>query len=301
MIKISENSEKIVSPDESIKKRKSLRNLGIIIAISFTAFWTILGLFQWIPSGVSAEDYDYIYLIFMCGAGIITVFHLWCRYPGFPEDSPLRRLFKLMGFTFFPLIIIFTIQLIDTVLQWNGLSTIFGTINSIVGTIKFDFFGIEQFGTTMPGDSLVIFEIIVFSIIFYIYPMEVFTGKKRWRIYILIGFLVLIPLAPFIAEAFNEMIISIVTAAIIIYVVYCFLYLFYLYFSTARKSTGSMRKGGYLVAFGLLFLILTWIVGWALPAMGDMPNALRTFIQYTVGITAVLIYNWGFYILRPIT
>ena len=83
--------------------------------------------------------------------------------------------------------------------------------------------------------------------------------------------------------------------------VYCFIYLFYLYFSTAIKSSGIMKKGGVMIAFGLLLLILTWVVGWALPAALDVDAVVKTVIQYGIGISAIALYNWGFYILRPVS
>jgi hypothetical protein len=290
------------TPEQQVKL---IKTTGIVLLSVYLFIFLLFGILHFLSAPWGDKELNFIFLVVMCISGIGTGFHLWTRYPKFPQDSPFRNLFKLMGFTFIPLFAIFTIQNIDSLLNWAQLPSIFGTINSLVGSIVFDFFNLPQFHTTMPAESLIVFGFIIVSILFYLYPMEKFNNKKIWRMYILIILFILLPFAPIIANSgssdLNTWLLSIMTSFIVLFVVYCFVYLFYLYFSTARKGTGTMKKGGMMVAFGLLLLILTWVVGWALPAAVDINTITKTIIQYGIGVSAMVLYNWGFYILRPIS
>jgi len=281
---------------------KKIKLIGMISIFGFSAIWFIM-LFIQIMTNTSLQSRDfinYIYLTIMCALGIFTCFHLWSRVPAFEGNQKMQNLFKSMGLTFLPLILIFTIQLIDYALKWNGFPTIFGTLNAKIPTLEFYFFNIEKFRTTMPADSILIFDIVIFALIFYINPMEQYVGKKRWRIYILLICFFLVLLTPFVVNFTNIWIISIMTIFIVLFVLYSFGYLFYLYFNVAIRGIGNMRKGGLLIAFGILFMILTWVAGWLLPLLFDLSDILKIAIQYAIGILAVVMFNSGFYILRPL-
>jgi len=290
------------SDSSSNSKKESLRILiiGLALCSSYVLIMILAGYPFLVANANTQEAYTFIYMVFLCTAGIMTSFHLWSRVPLLPKNTSMRNLFRTIGFTFLPTFLIFSIQTIDTILDFNSLPTLFGSINQAIGTIKFNFFGLEQYKTTMPADSLVIFEFIIISIMCYIYPMERFVDKKPWRVLALLIVLIFLPLAPFIVSAgASDVVISIFTATIVLYVVYCFFYLFYLYFSTAMKASGTVKQGGIMIAFGLLLLIITWMIGWALPLISEIDAIATNILQYGLGALSLILFNRGFYILRP--
>ena len=90
----------------------------------------------------------------------------------------------------------------------------------------------------------------------------------------------------------SDFILSIGTVAVILVTVYNFFYLFYLYLITGLKAKkGSpMRKASIMIGFALLFMLLTWIVGWAIRII-----FLDIIATIFFAGSALFLFNFGFY------
>lgn len=269
--------------------------VGVVCVALFAIPWIVLAVLY---APVDSSLFQFLALLAIATGGLATSFHLWSRIPKFPPDLNLRTLYKLMGFTFIPILLIFAYQLTDQVLRWQGLATISEQINSIAPDVQFDLFYVEEFHTRVPVDSLIVFALIIIGISFYIWPMERFVKQQfPWHTVSMLAVAPLLPLMIVLRDA--PLALSIATTVGVVWLVYNFIFLFYLYFKVAIQSTGVMRKGGILIAFGLILFILTWISGWAVGALNDIPNWGENLIQLGLGVGALGLFNAGFWIMRP--
>jgi len=93
-------------------------------------------------------------------------------------------------------------------------------------------------------------------------------------------------------------VMSIITTFIILWLLYNFLFLFYLYFSTGLNSPKgtAMRKASFMIGIGLLMILITWVAGWAINT--EVP-LLDLAIQMSFGAIGIGFFNYGFYLIRP--
>ncbi|MHA1343530.1 MAG: hypothetical protein ACTSQG_06065 [Promethearchaeota archaeon] len=277
--------------------------IGILVIIAYILPWIILVFLHWMKDGFNVNnvaDIRFIVSISVCGAALATSFHLWSRVPSL--EGQLKKLFLLTGFTFIAIVIIFTYLIIDVVLGWQGYPTIAATLNSNISAVRFDFFGIEGLTATMPADSFLTFGLILFAISFYLFPIEKYVKQKvPWHT---ISMFICIAIIPVLVLAVprefpgSEIAMSIITTIIVVWVLYNFLFLFYLYFSTGLKSPKgtNMRKASFMIGIGLLLIIFTWIAGWAINTGVPLTDLV---IQMAFGALGIILFNYGFYIIKP--
>ncbi len=279
-------------------KGTNFRLIGIIVIIAYLTPWIIIAIFHWMNEVFISDDLSFILYIMVCGAGWATSFHLWSRVPKL--EGRVRKLFRTTGFTFLVLVLLFTYLLLNVVLPWLGLPSINQLLNDTIPAIAFTIF--DLFYTTMPADSLVTFAVLLLAIAFYLFAMERYARQKfPWHTLSMFICTALIPILVVIkSETFESMIImSIGTVGVVLIVLYNFLFLFYLYFSLGRQAPeGSpLRKASFMIGFGFLCIILTWIVQWAIPNIGD--GVINLIIQMSFGAAGIILFNYGFYLIRP--
>ena len=276
---------------------------GSIVIIAYTVPWLLLGILHWSIEGFNLSalsNVQFIVSLTVSALALATSFHLWSRVPKL--EGQIRKLFLLTGFTFIVILGIFNYLLIDTLLEWTGFPTIQKSLNTSIPQVEFDFFGIEGLTATMPADSFVTFALIIIAISFYIFPMEKYVKQTMpWHTYSLFLCAAVIPvLLLFVPRDFPGafIIMSILTAAIVLWLLYNFFFLFYLYFSTGLKSPKgtAMRKASFLIGIGLLLILFTWISGWAINTGTPL---IDLGIQMSFGGIGITIFNYGFYLISP--
>jgi len=277
--------------------------IGLITIVAYTIPWLIMGILHWSTAGLDLADLtnvQFIVSLTVSALALATSFHLWSRVPKL--EGQIRKLFLLTGFTFIVILGIFDYLLIDTILEWMGMPTIVNSLNNSIAQVEFNFFGIEGLKATMPADSFVTFALIIFAISFYIFPMEKYVKQTiPWHTYSLFACAAVIPvLILFVPRDFpgSEIVMSILTAVIVLWLLYNFLFLFYLYFSNGLKSPKgtAMRNASFMIGIGLLLILLTWISGWAINTGTPI---LDLAIQMSFGGIGIFIFNYGFYLIRP--
>lgn len=263
----------------------------------------IIGILHWALEGFNINELtniQFIVSLTVSALALATSFHLWSRVPQL--EGQIRKLFFLTGFTFIVVLGIFNYLLVDTLLDWTGFPTIAQSLNNSIARVEFDFFGIEGLTATMPADSFLIFALIIIAISFYIFPMEKYVKQTTaWHTYSLFACALIIPvLLLFVPRDFpgSEIVMSILTAVIVLWLLYNFLFLFYLYFSTGLKSPKgtAMRKASFMIGIGLLLILFTWISGWAINTGTPL---IDLGIQMSFGGIGIFIFNYGFYLIRP--
>jgi len=277
--------------------------IGLVVIIAYTIPWLLIGILHWSIGGFDLSDLtnvQFIVSLSVSALALATSFHLWSRVPQL--EGQIRKLFLLTGFTFIVILGIFNYLLVDTLLEWTGFPTIAKSLNNSIQEVRFDFFGIEGLTATMPADSFVTFALIILAISFYIFPMEKYVKQTiPWHTYSLFACAAVIPvLILFVPRDFpgSEIVMSIITAVIVLWLLYNFFFLFYLYFSTGLKSPKgtAMRKASFMIGIGLLLILFTWIAGWAINTGTPI---LDLAIQMSFGGIGIFVFNYGFYLIRP--
>jgi hypothetical protein len=281
------------------ERSKKFLLIGIIVIVGYTAPWVIIGFLHWmiIPFDLGdIKDIQYIVSVFVCAFAWFTSFHLWSRVHSL--EGRIKKLFLLSGFTFVVITGIFTYTIINILLEWLGLPSISGAVNSAIPEITFNVFTIKAFKIRMPADSFITFTLILLAISFYLYPMEKYVKQTLpWHTITMLLCTGLIPLLLVFRDVPNSVwLFSIGTIGVILWVFYNFLFLFYLYFSTGLKSPKgtAMRKASFMIGFGLFSIILTWIVG--LINLGE--PLLEFALQMITGGLGISLFNYGFYLIR---
>jgi len=288
-----------------VESEKKILMIGILVSIAYITPWMIIASIYWLDNGFDINDVktvQYIVSLMVCALAIITSFHLWSRLPSISKESQIRKLFLLTGFTFIIIVVIFSYMLIDISLEWSGNLSIAKILNDNIEQVRFDFFGIEGLTASMPADSFVTFALVLLAISFYLFPMEKYVKQTiPWHTYSMFVCTAVIPiLLLLVPREFpgNAIIMSIITSLIVLFVLYNFLFLFYLYFSTGLKSPkgSAMRKASFMIGIGLLLIIITWIAGWAINTGTPL---IDLTIQMSFGGLGILLFNYGFYLIRP--
>lgn len=152
----------------------------------------------------------------------------------------------------------------------------------------------------MPGDSFILFGLLMIGLSTYLYPIEKYAKQKTpWHTITILICLAIIPVM--LALQFNpdmNFVMSLGTIIVVVWVLYNFFFLFYLYFSTGRQSPkgSEMRKASFMIGIGILFLISIWIVNWALSI--GVEN-LVIIVQVILASLGIILFNYGFYLIRP--
>ncbi len=276
---------------------------GIIVIMAYDLPWLLFGIIHWLGEGFDLSDLlnvQFLTGIFVSGAALGTSFHLWSWVPKL-EDK-MKKLFFLSGFTFTALLGVFTYLLINIVLQWQGYLTVTQILNQSIPDVSFEFFYIKSLKATMPADSFVIFALILLAITFYLYPMEKYVKQKLpWHTISMFAVTATLPiLILFVPREFpgSILVMSILTSVIVLWVLYNFFFLFYLYFSTGLKSPKgtALRKAAFMIGFGFLLIIFTWVAGWSVRTGTPL---LDFIIQMGFGASAIVLFNYGFYLIKP--
>ncbi len=273
--------------------------IGIFVIIGYTLPWMVIGLLRWMTIGFDVEDiknFQYAVSVFVCILALGTSFHLWSRVSSL--DGRIKKLFLISGFTFVVITGIFTYNMLNILLEWLGLRSISGTVNNLIPQVQFYVFNVEAWKISMPADSFITFSLILFSISFYLYPMERYVKQKApWHTISMFICTAMIPLLLILRDIPNSVwLLSIGTIGVILWVFYNFLFLFYLYFSTGIKSPKgtAMRKASFMIGFGILSIFLTWIVG--LIRFGE--PLLEFSAQMITGGVGIFLFNYGFRLIR---
>jgi hypothetical protein len=246
------------------------------------------------------------YIAFVCLAFGTSV-HLWSLVPTMPEGTPIRNLFRLMGVSFVIISIIFLYSVINSLQIYAGVPTLTSLIDSSpdlsLRSVIFYVFNIQQRWAEieMPLDSIVTFAFIMVGVSVLIYPLEKYVkGRKPWfSISMWIALLLIIVIIPFRENVsaninvtvLNTWVLSVATLGIVLFVIINFIYMFYLYISLAVMSAGKMRTASTLVAFGLIMMIMVWI-------LNMISSDYRVYIEFATGLTAMIFFNLGFKIMR---
>ncbi len=282
-------------------KGTNFRLIGIIIIIAYLTPWIIIAALRWTMVGFNtgtSNDVSFILYTMVLGAGWATSFHLWSRVAKL--EGKIRKLFLITGFTFLVLVFLFTYLLLNLVLPWFNVLSLSAALNAVIPSIQFWIFGIEAFKVSIPADSLITFAFLVLAITFYLFPMERYARQKfPWHSLAMFICTALIPLLLLFRDLPDSMVVmSIGTVGVVLMVVYNFFYLFYLYFSLgvqAPKGT-PLRKASFMIGFGFLCIILTWIAQWAI-SIDD--GIIDTIIQMSFGAAGIVLFNYGFHLIRP--
>ncbi|MHA1146650.1 MAG: hypothetical protein ACTSR8_00210 [Promethearchaeota archaeon] len=286
-----------------VKNSKKFIFIAIIVIIAYLIPWILLALPHFQKDGLdlnNLKDIQYLVSLLVCPLSIATSFHLWSRVP--PLEGQIRKLFLLTGVTFIVICGIFSYLIIDIILEWNRIPTLSSTLNSNIPAISFAFFGIESLATTMPADSFVTFSLILLAISFYLFPMEKYVKSQiPWHTYSMFACTAVLPiLVLLVPRDFpgSATVMSLLTIIVVLWVLYNFVFLFYLYFSMGIKSPKgtAMRKASFMIGVGLLSIILTWILGWAINTGTPI---LDLAIQMASGGIGIALFNYGFYLIRP--
>ena len=273
--------------------------IGLFVIIGYTIPWVIFAILRWmiVPFDINdIKNIQYVVSIFVCIFALGTSFHLWSRVSSL--EGRIKKLFVISGFTFVVITIIFTYTMLNIVLQWLGFSSISGALNNAIPTVSFNVFTVEAWKITMPADSFITFALILLAVSFYLFPMERYVKQTLpWHTISMFICTAAIPLLLILRDVPNSVwILSIGTVSVVLWVFYNFLFLFYLYFSTGLKSPRGtpMRKASFMIGFGLLSIILTWIVG--LIRLGS--PILEFSAQMVTGGIGITLFNYGFHLIR---
>ncbi len=245
-----------------------------------------------------ASVIDLFFYIAFCIAGGLTSVHLWSRVPKL--EGRLKKLFLFTGFTFVVIIIISLYYIIDIILSLQGHGTFDDIINAAIPSVSIDLFNLGFYTVSIPGDAFFLFGMLMLGLSVYLYPIEKYAKQKTpWHTITVLICLAIIPLLLLVQSDPNmNFLMSIGTLIVVGWVLYNFLFLFYLYFSTGLKSPkgSKMRKASFMIGLGIIFLIAIWVVNWALSV--GIPNLVFT-VQAICASLGILLFNYGFYLIRP--
>jgi hypothetical protein len=245
-----------------------------------------------------ANVIDIVFYIGFCIAGGLTSLHLWSRVPKL--EGKLKKLFFFTGFTFMVIIFISLYYIINILLDLQGQTTLDDLINASIQDVRFDLFNLGFYTVSIPGDSILVFGLLMLGLSVYLYPIEKYAKQKTpWHTITVLICLAIIPLMVIIdVNPDMNFLLSIVTIIVVGWVLYNFFFLFYLYFSTGLQSPkgSEMRKASFMIGIGIVFLISIWIVNWALSI--GIEN-LVFIVQTILGSLGILLFNYGFYLIRP--
>lgn len=266
---------------------KKITIAGTILVSLFAAFLFLILLLNFVEIGSIGNQLEYFGLVILTCGSLYTSVHLWSRMASFDEGTSIRTLFKMMGGTFIPISLVFIYFLLDGfLLEFSGLPK----ISSLVGgIIEFGIFGIEG---SMAASDVLWFALIMIGISFYIMPLERFVkGRKPYFAISLWLCLIAIPILIFFRG--NPIIVAIAVVITVLILVINFIFMFYLYISLAVKSAGKMRSASVLVAFGLILMIMIWIMNLLLQG-----EQYGEYIVMGLGVTSLLFFNIGFRIMK---
>lgn len=276
-----------------MEKETKMRVLGMVLVLSFSLVFLVIGIVRWASVGffIDQGDLSYIGYVTLGTLGYLTTVHLWSRVSSFEKGTSIRTLFLLMGLSFLIISVIFIFYIVDSLWGWFMGQNITVMINSLTpGGVKFDLFLVADLHISMQAIDVVVFSMMVAGISFYIFPLERYVkSRKPWftiSLWIIVGFMpVLVIFKDF------DLVLSVATAVIVLFVLVNFVFMFYLYITLARMSTGKMRSASILVATGLILMIGVWIVGWAYT--GDQLTS--AILQFATGILSLTLFNAGFW------
>ncbi len=281
-------------------KGTNFRLIGIIVIIAYLTPWIIIAALRWMQLGFdpyNSNDVSFLLNAMVCGAGWATSIHLWSRVPKL--EGKIRKLFLITGFTFLVLVILFTYLLLNLVLTWFGVPSLSQAINAAIPQIEFKIFDIDAFMVRMPADSLITFAFLLLAISFYLFPMERYARQRfPWHTLTMFLCTALIPLLILFRDLPGSMLLmSIGTVGVVFMVLYNFIYLFYLYFSLGMQAPKGtpLRKASFMIGFGFLCIIMTWIAQWAI----SIDGLSDTIIQMSFGAAGIVLFNYGFHLIRP--
>ena len=241
---------------------------------------------------------DLFFYIAFCIAGGLTSIHLWSRVPKL--EGKLKKLFFFTGFTFVVVIIISLYYVINIALDLQGLNTLDTVLNSAIPDVKIDLFNLGIYTASIPGDSFFLFGMLMIGLTVYLYPIEKYAKQKTpWHTITVLICLAIIPLMLVVQSDPNmNFLLSIGIIVVVGWVLYNFIFLFYLYFSTGIKSPkgSEMRKASIMIGLGIIFLIAIWVVNWALSV--GIANLVFT-VQVICASIGIILFNYGFYLIRP--
>ncbi len=236
-------------------------------------------------------------------AGALFSFaHIKTRAELFKDNPKMHRYFSLMVLFFIPITIFGIFQIVNQVLNLSGDRSFFQIMNDAIPPLRFNIFGNPAWRTTMPFDSILMFSILIFSILAFLYPIETYV-KDNKRPYHSISILLCLISLLFLGlrDVMDiEIPASILTVVVISVVFINFFYLFWTYFSVAIRSPSTMRKGGLLIAVGLILIFMVWASSWIVGLVAEQ-DYMRALVPYTFAFLSIVSLNYGFYILKPIS
>ncbi|MHA1732291.1 MAG: hypothetical protein ACTSU5_10120 [Promethearchaeota archaeon] len=276
-----------------------VRTVGIAVTVGYVGWWLVWGVLHWLFGGYDDQSTNFVLMVGSGAGALATTFHLWSRVPHFPRDSNIRTLFSLMGFTFLPICVLFSINVVDVVLGWFGRATISQAVNQLAPSLVWYMYGNPKWKTTIPMDSILMFGLVLLGITFYILPMERYVKQQLpWHTISMLALIAFMPVLVAMREAPMAMSVAITLA--VAWVGYNFLFLFYLYIKVAVQGAGTMRVAAVLIAFGLVFFIMTWVSGWATGVLfPGLPRWASSVFQILFAAGALLLFNAGFWMIRP--
>ena len=283
-----------------VKESKKIVVIGIVVVIAYNVPWLILGILHWIVVGLDfgeIKNIQYMSSLSVNILALITSFHLWSRSPSL--DGQIKKLFLTSGITFVVITGIFSYTMLNIILEWMGLLSISDALNNAIPSVQFYIFNVEAFKISMPADSFVTFTLLILAISFYLLGMEKYIKQKLpWHTISMLICTALIPVLLLIRNLPNSVwVLSIGTIVVVIWVLYNFLFLFYLYFSTGLKSPKGtpMRKASFMIGFGILFIFITWVIGFAVKTGTPIIDFAALMVSGGLGI---YLFNYGFILLR---
>ena len=272
----------------------------ILIGIVFLSMIIIFVVFpdEWSVKNTIENIGNHIVVI----GALISFVHIKTRAENFKDNTKMYRYFSLMVLFFIPISIFGIFQIVNMVLSLSGDKSFYQIMNEAVPSLKFNIFGNPAWRTTMPFDSIVMFSILLVSILAFLYPIETYVKENKrpfHSISILACLMSLLLLG--LRDNFEiELIASILTVTVVLIVLINFFYLFWTYFSVAIKSPSTMRKGGLLIAVGLILIIMVWASSWIVGLLFEQ-DYLRALVPYSIAVLSIISLNYGFYILKPIS
>ncbi|MHA1699206.1 MAG: hypothetical protein ACTSWN_10240 [Promethearchaeota archaeon] len=274
--------------------QNKIKKFGFIIVGIIAAIFITVAVPHWISGQFDFKlDINYIGYVILISLAFATTVHLWSRAPTFEKGTSIRKLFILMGISFITISCIFLFYISEAWSIWAGKPTITEMLDSSITDVEFNMFNLESLHVRMPLSSIVTFSFIMIGVSFYIWPLEKYVKNRRpWFTISLWVCLLIMPIFALFRN--NWLMLTIATTGIISFVLINFIFMFYLYISLAANSTGKMRIASTFVAFGLILMICVWVLG--IGIVSD--DRLQTILQFSIGVTSMILFNAGFHIIR---
>ncbi|MFX0103164.1 MAG: hypothetical protein ACFFCS_26605 [Candidatus Hodarchaeota archaeon] len=272
--------------------RKHLLLLGTSLVTTIATCLIIAGSIRVVETGWTNDNITYFGQAMLLIFYLATVAHLWSRLPLFDKGMQIRKLFFMMGFSFITISSVYILLILDHFLSWAGFPTISWMFDNAVEPVQFFLFGNESFPfIQMSAMEVGSFSQMILGVAFYVYPLERHVkDRKPWfTMSLLVTVLVTISMG-FLPR--DPWLLSITTLVGVGLTFVNFVYMFYLYFSMAVRSSGKMRKASFMVAFGLLIIFFVWFAG-----IFDIELHVKMVIQYSIGGTSLILFNAGFFVM----